>query len=237
MSSRPHRCSIQGCGKVRKSPRSFREIIFEWFTYFKSMIIKWVKEFKLKSHLLRHSVLVHDWPLPPGSPRPSSKTRTAFYLGNNNNLTLYLPNTPLAFDHFIQWNFFFQNLAVAPSTRLARRFCAHLLRPRRAARFPFVPIGAAAIRQDCEHSKIAKPLFSYRIWMTFFLFQSKCEWHVRHRQKYKPWCCVPRSRWHRFVLQSASALPTWPSVWLVVKFNRQRPLGSFFPIARCPNPN
>lgn len=40
--------------------------------------------------------------------------------------------------------------AVTPITRLARRFSAHLLRPRHAARFPFLPISAAAIRQDCK---------------------------------------------------------------------------------------
>jgi len=62
LTSRPHRCSIQGCGK----------------------------------------------------------TRTAFYL------------------------------AVTPSTRLARRFCVHLLRPKHAARFPFLPISAAAIRQEFQ---------------------------------------------------------------------------------------
>jgi len=41
-------------------------------------------------------------------------------------------------------------LAVTPTTRLARRFCVHLLRPKHAARFPFLPISAAAIRQEFQ---------------------------------------------------------------------------------------
>ena len=70
------------------------------------------------------------------------KTRTAFYLGN-----LIFPSSCLrSFCQTICLIF----VAVTPSTRLARRFCGHLLRPRHAARFPFLPISAAAIRQECK---------------------------------------------------------------------------------------
>lgn len=35
-------------------------------------------------------------------------------------------------------------------TRLARRLCREILRPRHAARHPYVPINSAAIKAECE---------------------------------------------------------------------------------------
>ncbi|KAK6639698.1 hypothetical protein RUM43_007973 [Polyplax serrata] len=51
-SHRPHRCTVNGCGK----------------------------EFKLKAHLARHYATAHGVVIRSGSPRPIMKTRTAFYL-------------------------------------------------------------------------------------------------------------------------------------------------------------
>ncbi|KZS07871.1 putative Metastasis-associated protein MTA1 [Daphnia magna] len=56
-------------------------------------------------------------------------------------------------------------LAVTPITRLARRFSAHLLRPRHAARFPFLPISAAAIRQDFQMRMARKTSAEVQSWM------------------------------------------------------------------------
>lgn len=89
---RPYRCTITGCGK----------------------------EFKLKAHLARHCATAHGLALRSGSPRPTMKTRAAFYLHT----------TPL--------------------TRIARRLCTHILRPRHAARNPFQSINVIAIKQECQ---------------------------------------------------------------------------------------
>lgn len=51
-SHRPHRCTMNGCGK----------------------------EFKLKAHLVRHYATAHGVAIRSGSPRPIMKTRNAFYL-------------------------------------------------------------------------------------------------------------------------------------------------------------
>ena len=189
-------------------------------------VVKRLKEFKIKSHLLRHCALVHGLPLPPCSPRPVSKTRTAFYLGNTTFIYYYLTN--------LQTNFvFFLLSAVTPTTRLARRFCAHLLRPRHAARFPFLPISAAAIRQDCK--------FIQLLWVCWIinllglLKQSKCAWHARLRPKCNPWCCVLRNLWHQFVLRNAYVSLIWLSVWLAARSNLRRLHGSFYLTVPYPN--
>jgi len=77
------------------------------------------KEFKLKAHLIRHCAQSHGLILRSGSPRPIMKTRAAFYLHTN------------------------------LASKIARRVCGHLFRPRHSARKPFQPINAAAIKQEC----------------------------------------------------------------------------------------
>lgn len=54
-----------------------------------------------------------------GSPRPVMKTRTAFYLH------------------------------ATAITRASRILCRHLVKARHAARAPFYPINAAAVKQEC----------------------------------------------------------------------------------------
>jgi metastasis-associated protein MTA len=78
------------------------------------------KEFKFKAHLVRHCAQAHGIVVRSGSPRPIMKTRAAFYLSTNE------------------------------ATKVARRTCAHLFRPRHAARKPFQPINAAAIKAECK---------------------------------------------------------------------------------------
>lgn len=83
------------------------------------------KEFKFKAHLARHCAQAHGIQMRTGSPRPIMKTRAAFYLCTNE------------------------------ATKVARRTCAHLFRPRHSARKPFLPINAAAIKLECKQK--AKP--------------------------------------------------------------------------------
>ncbi|KAL5008391.1 hypothetical protein ScPMuIL_013972 [Solemya velum] len=78
------------------------------------------KEFKLKAHLARHLATAHGLAIRSGSPRPVMKTRAAFCL-----ITTSL-------------------------TRISRRLCRDILRPRRAARNCFVPINIAAVKQECQ---------------------------------------------------------------------------------------
>ncbi|KAK9884029.1 hypothetical protein WA026_004962 [Henosepilachna vigintioctopunctata] len=107
---RPHKCNISGCGK----------------------------EFKLKSHLVRHYATAHGIVVRSGSPRPIMKTRTAFYLHT----------TPL--------------------TRISRRLCRNIMRPRHAARSPFFPINIQAVKMECsahmngKSSEELKRLLLYR---------------------------------------------------------------------------
>ncbi|XP_025834946.1 metastasis-associated protein MTA3 isoform X2 [Agrilus planipennis] len=77
------------------------------------------KEFKLKAHLGRHYATAHGIMVRSGSPRPIMKTRTAFYL------------------------------CTTPLTRISRRLCRHIMRPRHAARAPFFPINIQAVKQEC----------------------------------------------------------------------------------------
>ncbi|XP_045483223.1 metastasis-associated protein MTA3 [Harmonia axyridis] len=77
------------------------------------------KEFKLKTHLARHYATSHGIMVRSGSPRPIMKTRTAFYLH-----TTHL-------------------------TRISRRLCRHIMRPRHAARSPFSPINIQAVKMEC----------------------------------------------------------------------------------------
>ena len=81
------------------------------------------KEFKFKAHLARHCAQAHGIVIRTGSPRPIMKTRAAFYLSTNE------------------------------ATKVARRTCAHLFRPRHAARKPFQPINSAAIKTECKQKK------------------------------------------------------------------------------------
>ncbi|XP_050404231.1 metastasis-associated protein MTA3 isoform X1 [Patella vulgata] len=78
------------------------------------------KEFKLKTHLARHLATAHGLAIRPGSPKPVMKTRAAFCL------------------------------VTTALTRLSRRLCKDILRPKHAARLPFVPINIAAIKQECQ---------------------------------------------------------------------------------------
>lgn len=79
------------------------------------------KEFKIKSHLIRHCAQAHNMTLRAGSPsRPIMKTRAAFYLHTNE------------------------------ATKVARRICPHLFRPRHFARKPFLPINSTAIKSECK---------------------------------------------------------------------------------------
>ncbi|BFZ12139.1 hypothetical protein BsWGS_15178 [Bradybaena similaris] len=78
------------------------------------------KEFKLKTHLARHLATAHGLAVPPGSPRPVMKTRAAFCL------------------------------VTTELTRISRRLCRDILRPRHAARCPFAPINTSLIKQECQ---------------------------------------------------------------------------------------
>lgn len=84
------------------------------------------KEFKLKAHLARHCATAHGLALRAGSPRPVVKTRAAFYL------------------------------CTTRLTRAARRLCGpQALRPRHAARNPFLPVNLGAIRLECQSKLLA----------------------------------------------------------------------------------
>ena len=78
------------------------------------------QEFKLKTHLARHLATAHGLSIQPGSPRPVMKTRAAFCL------------------------------ITTPLTRISRKICKDILRPRHAARCCFIPINTASIKQECE---------------------------------------------------------------------------------------
>ncbi|XP_066148472.1 metastasis-associated protein MTA3 isoform X1 [Euwallacea fornicatus] len=77
------------------------------------------KEFKLKAHLGRHYATAHGIAVRAGSPRPVMKTRTAFYL------------------------------LTTPLTRLSRRLCRNIMRPRHAARCPSFAINIQAVKTEC----------------------------------------------------------------------------------------
>ncbi|KAJ8934107.1 hypothetical protein NQ314_013565 [Rhamnusium bicolor] len=81
------------------------------------------KEFKLKAHLGRHYATAHGIVVRSGSPRPIMKTRTAFYL------------------------------FTTPITRISRRLCRHIMRPRHAARAPFFAINIQAIGKTLPELK------------------------------------------------------------------------------------
>ncbi|XP_018561767.1 metastasis-associated protein MTA3 [Anoplophora glabripennis] len=86
------------------------------------------KEFKLKAHLGRHYATAHGIVVRSGSPRPIMKTRTAFYL------------------------------FTTPITRISRRLCRHIMRPRHAARAPFFAINIQAVKQECSIQMAGKTL-------------------------------------------------------------------------------
>nr|XP_023017948.1 metastasis-associated protein MTA3 [Leptinotarsa decemlineata] len=86
------------------------------------------KEFKLKAHLGRHYATAHGIMVRSGSPRPIMKTRTAFYL------------------------------CTTPITRISRRLCRHIMRPRHAARAPFFAINIQAVKQECGMAMIGKTI-------------------------------------------------------------------------------
>lgn len=86
------------------------------------------KEFKLKAHLGRHYATAHGIVVRSGSPRPIMKTRTAFYL------------------------------FTTPITRISRRLCRHIMRPRHAARAPFFAINIQAVKQECSIQMTGKTL-------------------------------------------------------------------------------
>ncbi|XP_026478124.1 metastasis-associated protein MTA3-like isoform X2 [Ctenocephalides felis] len=86
------------------------------------------KEFKLRAHLARHYATVHCVAMRSGSPRPVMKTRTAFYLH------------------------------ATAITRASRILCRHLVKARHAARAPFYPINAAAVKQECALAMAGRTL-------------------------------------------------------------------------------
>jgi metastasis-associated protein MTA len=86
------------------------------------------KEFKLKAHLGRHYATAHGIVVRSGSPRPIMKTRTAFYL------------------------------FTTPLTRISRRLCRHIMKPRHAARAPFFAINIQAVKQECAAQMTGKSL-------------------------------------------------------------------------------
>ncbi|RWS30945.1 metastasis-associated protein MTA3-like protein [Leptotrombidium deliense] len=77
------------------------------------------KEFKFKAHLARHCAQAHGIAFRAGSPRPIVKTRAAFYLHTTKTM------------------------------KTARRLCLNLIKPRRVARTPFLPVNSALIKQEC----------------------------------------------------------------------------------------
>ena len=80
-----------------------------------------LQEFRQRGQLIRHAANAHGLLLPgTGSSRPVTRTRPSFFL------------------------------APTPMTRLSRRLCRHLIKPRRAARTPIHAINVAAIRAECE---------------------------------------------------------------------------------------
>ncbi|CAG9764004.1 unnamed protein product [Ceutorhynchus assimilis] len=84
------------------------------------------KEFKLKAHLGRHYATAHGIAVRAGSPRPVMKTRTAFFL-----LTTAM-------------------------TRLSRRLCRQIMRPRHAARCPSFAINIQVVKQECTTQMATK---------------------------------------------------------------------------------
>lgn len=84
-------------------------------------IVNCGKEFKLKTHLARHYAQAHGIAIRSGSPRPIMKTRTAFFLQTT------LP------------------------TKLSRKLCHHLIKPRKAARQPTYAINTQAVKVECEY--------------------------------------------------------------------------------------
>lgn len=86
-------------------------------------IVNCVKEFKLRTHLARHYAQAHGIAIRSGSPRPIMKTRTAFFL----HATL--------------------------STRLSRKLCRHLIKPRKAARQPSYAINVHVVKSECKYNR------------------------------------------------------------------------------------
>lgn len=100
-------------------------------------IVNCGKEFKIKAHLARHYAHAHGIAIRSGSPRPIMKTRTAFYL------------------HTTQ------------TTRLSRRFCRHLIRPKKAARQPSFAINIQAVKQEFALSIEGKSLTDIKQWLVY----------------------------------------------------------------------
>lgn len=88
----------------------------------KCSIVNCDKEFKVKAHLARHYAQAHGIAIRSGSPRPIMKTRTAFYLHTTG------------------------------VTKLSRRLCRHIIRPKKAARQPSYAINLQAVKLECEQN-------------------------------------------------------------------------------------
>ncbi|XP_066992172.2 metastasis-associated protein MTA3 [Anabrus simplex] len=101
-------------------------------------IVNCGKVFKQDSHLARHYAAAHGLAITSVSARPAMKKRSSFYL------------------------------YTTPLTRIARRFCRHLIQTRHAARSPFWPINIASVKQECQHhiagksAQELKELLKYR---------------------------------------------------------------------------
>lgn len=114
---------------------------------FRCSIVNCGKEFKLKAHLVRHYAQSHGIAMRSGSPRPIMKTRTAFYLHTT------------------------------PATRLSRRICRHLIRPRKAARQPSFAVNIQAVKQEFALSMASKPPVDIK---NLLLFKKKDRGSVTH---------------------------------------------------------
>ncbi|XP_065563539.1 metastasis-associated protein MTA1-like isoform X2 [Artemia franciscana] len=88
---------------------------------FKCTVQGCFKDFRLRSHLMRHCLQAHGITMRSSSPRPAVKTRSAFLLST----------TPLC--------------------RLARRLCKGSLNTRKAGRTPFLPLPIPAIKQESQY--------------------------------------------------------------------------------------
>lgn len=80
------------------------------------------KEFKLKTHLVRHFAQAHGIAIRSNSPRPIMKTRSAFYL------------------------------QTTVTTKLSRKLCRSVIKSKKAARQPSYAISLTTVKTECELS-------------------------------------------------------------------------------------
>lgn len=78
------------------------------------------KDYKLKTHLVKHFAQAHGFGIRSNSPRPIMKTRSAFYL-----------QTTL-------------------TTKLSRKLCRSVIKSKKAARQPSYAISLNSVKAECE---------------------------------------------------------------------------------------